>query len=257
MAISANTIVHYTEEFKSILEILESSSFKLSYCSERIKTRGSQSFSFAVAMVSFCDIPFTDYKKHFASTKGKKLGYYGDYGIGLTKKWAKKNGLNPVFYIDTNSYAGTALRKSVESYYTNGSINQLEAFFNEETTKFACFTKNYEGELYRKGLLKDSKYKFYDEREWRYVPQGKDLAKHGDYCMLDNKEYLSDKQNFTGKINRYELKFSIDDISYIIVKDENEIPILINTLSKYFTENDKLKILFTKIITSEQIINDF
>lgn len=90
MAISANNIIHYTKKFDTVLSILEELQFRLSYCSEQIRTRGSQKFSFAIAMVSFCDIPLSDYKKHFGDIKGRKMGYYGDYGLGMTKKGQKK-----------------------------------------------------------------------------------------------------------------------------------------------------------------------
>ncbi|MDA3779645.1 MAG: abortive infection system antitoxin AbiGi family protein, partial [Bacteroidales bacterium] len=111
MAISSNSIIHYTKELTRLESIIKSKGFRICYCSEKVNTRGGKSYSFAIPMVSFCDIPIVEYKKHFYHTKGKKLGYYGDYGIGLNKSWATKNGLYPVVYIDYNSFTGTGLRK--------------------------------------------------------------------------------------------------------------------------------------------------
>ena len=258
MAISANTIIHYTQELDTIFTIIEESRFRISYCLEKINTRGGQNYSFAIAMVSFCDIPISDYKKHFSSSKGKKLGYYGDYGIGLTKKWAKKNGLNPVLYIDTNSFAGTALRRSIEFYSKENNIGVMDSFFEEEITQFACYSKNYQGDLYRKGKLEQKDYKFYDEREWRFVPQQKDLQ--GEFVMLEAKNYTSNIDIYRQVLNESGLKFTLQDIAYIIVKNEDEIESLVERLSRKFNKSEEkkqLQILLTKIITSEQIINDF
>ncbi|NMH26459.1 abortive infection system antitoxin AbiGi family protein [Flavobacterium silvaticum] len=258
MAISANTIIHYTEKIDTIFSIIEEGRFKLSYCLEKTNTRGGQKFSFAIAMVSFCDIPISDYKKHFKPVKGKNLGYYGDYGIGLSKKWAKKNGLNPVIYIDTNSFAGTALRRSIEMFVKDNRIIHIESFFEEEITQFACYSKNYQGDLYRKGKLEQKDYKFYDEREWRFVPQQKSLS--GQFVMLDEENYLSDRENLQNQLGQNGLDFTLEDIFYIIVKDESEIQSLVDTLSKKYNSLDQknqLQILLTKIITSEQIISDF
>lgn len=258
MAISANTIIHYTEELDTIFSILEEGKFRINYCLEKINTRGGQNFSFAISMVSFCDIPISEYKKHFRPIKGKKLGYYGDYGIGLTKKWAKKNGLNPVLYIDSNSFAGTALRRSIEFYTKDNKIRVMDSFFEEEITQFACYSKNYQGDLYRKGKLEQKDYKFYDEREWRFVPQQKELS--GEFVMLDAKNYELNRDVYDLVLNPFGLSFTLNDISYIIVRNENEIEPLVELLSKKFHKaEDKrnLQILLTKIITSDQIINDF
>lgn len=264
MAISASSIIHYTEEFETLCSILSEKGFRISYCSEKVVTRGNKSFSFGIAMISFCDIPLSDYKKQFKRSKDENLGYYGDYGIGLSKEWAKKNGLNPVLYIDTNSYAGTALRKSVELFKnlnakTNTDIKsrELKEFEKNEFAQFACYAKNYQGDLHRKGKCVKKQYKYYDEREWRYVPQSDKINDLG--VILDNDDYLKNKDTHNNQIKEFNLNFSISDISYIIVKDETEISNLILLLKRTFKEENSndLEILFTKILTSSQIFLDF
>lgn len=69
MALSANSLIHYTSNIDNLLGIINSQGFKFSYYIEKIKTRGGQNFNAAIAMISFCDIPLSGYKKHFYNKK--------------------------------------------------------------------------------------------------------------------------------------------------------------------------------------------
>ena len=87
MPLSSNSIFHFTKEKASLKGILEDN-FKIHYRGESV-TLGDQRRVFYVPMVSFCDIPLSEIKKHIAN--------YGAYGIGLTKEWAMRNGLIQFF----------------------------------------------------------------------------------------------------------------------------------------------------------------
>ena len=167
MAISANSIIHYTSEFDILNAIISGQGFKMKYCLGELTTRGGQSYSFGIPMVSFCDVPLTEYKKHFKKQSTNNLGYYGDYGIGLTKEWAKNNKLNPVLYIEYNSNLGTTLRKSIEKYVRGIVIPTVDVnnFQDDDFALFACFTKNYQGDLHRGGVLAKKYYYLYDESD--------------------------------------------------------------------------------------------
>lgn len=123
--------------------------------------------------------------------------------------------------------------------------------------------KPYEGRVYKKD---ESFYKiFYDEKEWRFVPP---LEYWG---MVDSK-YMNDTirkyleiESKRNPINR--LEFDLEDISFIIVEDKDYIPEFIKKLEVWYKEswmnkkpsiNEKqLKQLFVKVLTVEQIRQDF
>lgn len=94
MSISTNSIIHYTNSLDNLIGILQEG-FRIKYCSERLNLGQSRYSSAAHPMISFCDIPLSASIQHFEA--------YGKYGIGLSKKWAFKIGINPVLYIDENS----------------------------------------------------------------------------------------------------------------------------------------------------------
>jgi len=247
MAISANSIIHYTDKFEKLQNILSDGGFQVNYSLEKVVTRGNKSFSLAIPMVSFCDIPISEYKKHFFKLKNKKtLGYYGDYGLGLTKKWAEKNGLNPVLYIESNSFVGTSLRHTVERIVKNHY--QLP----NSLVHFPCYTKNHQGPLERDGKIVDRAYRFYDEREWRYVPL-QDQIKGP--LFIPGKEYSVEKKYWNDRLRNTQLSFDLDDISYIIVDNDKEIEDLLSVLNDKYGATSKKDL--PTILTSSQIIYDF
>ena len=117
--------------------------------------------------------------------------------------------------------------------------------------------KNYEGDLIRKNKT-FKKYRFYNEREWRYVPVSDLLNDFPNALAID--KYLNDKPFFNELAGRVKLTFYFSDISYIILKKEEEIPLVSKHLKKTYknicTSKD-LEILLTKITTVNQIRNDF
>ena len=101
-------------------------------------------------------------------------------------------------------------------------------------------------------------HKFYDEREWRYVP---DISIYGGkHIMLFEKQFdepLLSKEN--NKLKKAKLRFEPNDINYIIINDESERLDLINRIDriKEKYDHDTKRVLLSKIITAVQISQDF
>ena len=75
-----------------------------------------------------------------------------------------------------------------------------------------------------RGLLKtktktDANYKFYDEKEWRYIPPYKDSSLEPFLSLDEYAEYqkTNSKPHFPNKA----LIFKAEDISYLIVENED------------------------------------
>ena len=245
MAISTNSIIHYTDSFDVLCSILDEG-FKIKYCAEKI-ILGNGSSHAAHPMISFCDIPLSDSMQHFAA--------YGEYGIGLTKDWAIRMGVNPVLYIDKSSLFAISLKELIEDRRINKS--NLTKSQKVNILKIKSYAKNYSGHLKRRSI-DNPNYKFYNEREWRLVPKGEDMNNASFSISLT--AYSSNKDRFNNQIADCRFKFNSTDVSYIIVKLTEEIPIMINHLRDKYSDRctaKELDLLFSKICSTEQIIADY
>jgi len=245
MAISTNSIIHYTDNLKT-LELILKEGFKIKYCIEILKLDNGTSNA-AHPMISFCDIPLSDSKQHFNA--------YGKYGIGLTKNWAIKNGVNPVLYIDSNSLFAKSLYELIkERRKTDTNLTSIQA---SQILQIKAYAKNYSGHLKRKSVDIPN-YKYYDEREWRLVPESSKM--NNATFSLDLARYTKSKDEYNDKISDCRFTFKSNDISYIIVEHTSEIPQMINVLRTEYSEKctaRELDILFSKICSTEQIIADY
>lgn len=256
MAISTNSVIHYTERIDYLTGIIKSQGFRLKYCCEDLDVLMNKPINSAFPMVSFCDIPLSEVKNHIDS--------YGSYGIGLSKSWAKKNKLNPVLYLEKESGFSSHINQQVQKIFfildkihSNKKVEKCELNLLQDTVILISYCKNYEGPLIR-GKINTENYRFYDEREWRYIPTKKEIKNAP--LSLQGDQYRIEKEKYNDAISDIFLEFSFNDISYIIIDSENEIPEILNTLNEVY-ENTcttrELKILSTKIITKNQIYNDF
>lgn len=121
------------------------------------------------------------------------------------------------------------------------------------------YIKNYQGELIRNNKLIEKNYRFSDEREWRFCPS-KSMLKGGEYFIDKHDDYLKYKDKYNSKLSSLRLKFTPDDITYIIIKKDSEIIEFIRLLEsakgKKFSL-DQIRRLTTRILTVDQIMSDF
>jgi len=249
-----STLFHFTKK-DGFLNILKET-FKISYAREAIKSPKNER-KYAVPMVSFCDIKLSEIK--YFIEKG-----YGNYGIGLTKEWANKNGLTPVMYINRHSDIADNLIEGLNSMYAHISklsnkseLNRMAKSYHNILNLYR-YVKNYEGELIRDELLVDSNYRFADEREWRYVPS-LEIPYIEPFVAISNIKTKSQKELYNQKVSHLKLSFEPEDIKYLFVENEDDIIELINHLDYAKSRYDSVtrKRLVSRILTVEQIKNDF
>lgn len=248
--ISSNVLFHFTSSLKNLINILMKD-FSPRFCPEyrlfeSVDSKKPKPPEFATAMICFCDLPFSLIKKH--------LRFYGSYGIGLTKKWGLSKGITPVMYVHPQSKTVEPLR-NLAAMVTR--LPKTDMDLESEINSLACYTKPYEGPAWRsKQLVKHVK--FYDEREWRYVPillEGRPEVIHR--FVYTNRGLLSSLT--TDAAAKCKLTFTPNDVEYIIVKEENEILPMIHYIEKTKGKYglDEAKILTTAIMSANRIWEDF
>ena len=138
MSLSSNSIIHFTNSKEALKGIL-TDNFKLAYCKEEILL-DNKKLSFAVPMVSFCDIPLSQVKKHITK--------YGAYGLGLTKEWAQNKKLNPVLYVEKESTLSKSYRNVYFNYVAESGKN-LDTINDDERSiiDIVRYIKNYQNEI--------------------------------------------------------------------------------------------------------------
>ncbi|HDU8661982.1 TPA: hypothetical protein RG707_001769 [Serratia liquefaciens] len=262
------TLFHFTSEFETLLSILNSESFNISFAREFIRGLSSNR-DFGIPMVSFCDIRLTQLNQHTDS--------YGHYGIGLTKEWADRNKLNPVIYMSKSSpvfdYYNNELRElakerlklksTLENLKESGkSTKELNADKNSfikidkeyrNLVDPLRYMKNYQGTLRRRQAPEVSNYIFADEREWRFVPDIHDSKGKTVIASRDNMQAHNGKEKYNEQYKDVKLNFLMSDIRYIIVRYESDVPRMIDFLSEKIGDKNNL---LTRILSTELIGND-
>jgi hypothetical protein len=259
--LSANTLFHFTSNIDNIINILKNE-FSPRYCMEKFEFIGSNNLEIAIPMVCFCDIQLAQILNHIEN--------YGGYGIGLSKEWGVSNGINPVAYSIKGSVATEAISKvdvDMRILKNSGEITgEILTDLSQSIdllSHFIFFMKPYEGQAWNKKSFDGSHTRFYDEREWRYIPDLNCIKTNKIRWFLNKDEYLNEDFRRDNNVRMSEiskLSFSPDDIKYIVVNSEDEILKLCKEIDNIKGDNysqNKLNILKTRIISKEQILSDF
>jgi hypothetical protein len=249
--ISSNSLFHFTPEKKNLLGILHNE-FLPRYSFENVKLKSDslrEGMAQAIPMICFCDISLGQIQDHVKE--------YGNYGIGMTKEWGIRKKLNPVIYTNSDS--------SLSNSFHELTHNIMELLgekctvpikkTSDEFMNLLNFLKPYEGFSAKNP---EKKVRFYDEKEWRYVPN----ITFDDRKSLSNEEFKNEtiREKANIELEVYKLGFNINDIKYIFIKSNNEIHEFVEAIRnikghRYSTQ--EVDILTTKITTIENLKEDF
>lgn len=235
---SADYFFHFTTKIDHLVSIMNNY-FMPFYCMESIEYLNlteSNVEGMAYPVVCFCDLPLNRHKEH----KGK----FGEYGIGMKKEWGKEKLLTPVIYSHQRSITSQSLNiligmgESIKKNLPN-DFNK----FNNSVSLLLMYIKSYEGKQYNKELkvFDGNPTRFYDEREWRYIPLNVDgLKLHLEMYEYQNNMILDQENKIIQKNNR--LRFNLNDIEYLFLKDKADIDLFLSKLCPKYTDKDKKEI---------------
>ena len=279
--ISAHTLFHFTYNKNSLLSILKNGLY-VRYSLENFESLINDKAEIVFPMTCFCDIPLSHVRRH--------TNTYGKYAIGLSKSWGMKNQINPIIYTYPNSATTTILNdvfenienffdieeKELEKFKFNRSAEIVYERFNtreEEFSKrvesvnsklshFIRYIKPYEGKFYRNGDYLENPVRFYDEREWRFTPSREFLFSKEMKDSYKSEYFINPKKRRALNIKlakHIKLSFEPNDVKFIIVERDNEIPDMIKKLDDIFgktASSNDLKLLGTRLISLEQILEN-
>lgn len=234
--ISTSALFHYTK--KEYLETIIKNGFKPRIVEESFDIEKSEnleawkkalgyapsadtSFKLYVPMICFCDIPLTLVTKHSE--------IYGEYAIGMTKDWGKEQGVSSIIYVRH----GSEFMSNFRTLYQTMNTDKLEQI-RMSVYSILRLIKPYIG-YFKKGTYENENHKFYDEREWRYVPP---FLLCTPFFIEAEKAKIENFNNTAGIIG-----FDEKDIEVIIVKEESEIIYFYEMLKSKFPDFDKKKIV--------------
>jgi hypothetical protein len=283
--ISTDTVFHFTSK-ANLFGILKDN-FYPKYRLETVHLF-STSEEIAIPMVSFCDIPLSQIKEHVEDYGSYGIGMTKTWAyknrlnpvIYLKKDSTLSKNLKDIFEstgiltkiykkykkeIEDNKKTPSSQQSNLMLAYAYG-YKQSGLLHSQGTAemetgnrqllstiisiyRFICYVKEYNGFSKRR-----KKKVFYNEKEWRYVPQ------NGDFLFKNEIDTQEKMEEENLKIQEAKLSFNPKDIKYIIVKKDTEILEIIKELeqikgSKY--PANTIKKLTSRIITYEQIKNDF
>lgn len=222
--LSSTTLFNFTDKLEFLLSNLQEGI----YCNASIEKLPQRNAYYRVPMACFCDIPLSLIKEHFS--------WYGRYGIGIRRTYARSLGVKPVWYITSENSLVNKLSKTKE--LSEQERKHLLPYLKQ----FIGYQADKEGKQKRK--------KFYDEREWRYLPDN-NLVEPLFGLSKISEAVLPFKKSHNMPLDPCE-------IEYIIIELEKDMEPLLKVLKKLSLKHELgYESLVSKIMTAKQIERDF
>lgn len=254
----------------------------------------------------FCDIPLhnitqkfylegcgenfnrlTDAEKRRAAEDNTHPDFYGQYAIAFSKSWGEKNNLQPLHYINVDSAYARENANLVRCIMTKENVEDV---YVDEILNRMIFTKPLRGVIKRSfqrdvsqndlaegfGNRKPEHIEiefnknFYDEQEWRYVPDKEKL----EHCRV--RSIIANPRTIVAKVainnglteEKYRdlwLDYGYDEIRYIIVPNASErnkvIDTIVNLGDDHFLPKADVAlqkhIIISKILVLDEVKKDW
>jgi hypothetical protein len=234
-----NTLFHTLSEYNFLEQIILNKGFKASYADETIS-----GMNVKILMVSFSNVALFESETQIN---------YGKYSLGLKLEWGKLQGLQPVLYTYSESTMGSTF---FENYFVSEKdqtiLTALEQRKKQEKMDPAMFglildlkqisENSHEMLLYLKpDIVKNKKgieFKSYNDREWRFICKNENSATIIFERSFSNgawNTHFEEAKSFSKPFTSEPvLKFSLEDIKYIVVPTISEKKKIMNALFETF-----------------------
>ena len=240
----SHTLFHFTKSIETLKSIIKHG-FWPRYCAEDVNWLGYKKYEFiAYPMVCFCDIPLSRTEEH--------VRFYGEYGIGLSKDWAECNKITPIQYVSTSSNIPRTFREIIDLSF---HLEDGKKFKSKQNIRYLlAHSKPTEGNMVIAGKVVQKE--FYQESEWRYVPLHDEVIDYVKKEEFENETRLEELNQLSKE--HCSIKFSPRDIKYIFVKNDSDIPEIINFIQEKLEEfpSVDLKVLLSRVTSLESISRD-
>lgn len=253
---SANVLFKFMGKLEYLKDILNNKAIMPRYYEEKLDYLGIENLEkLAFPMSCFCDIHLKKLEAH--------MDKYGYFGIGLNKEWGIKKGIQPIHYInrysnlikDFSHVFSIALKEDIESEDDTNGI------YKNYLLSHLFFMKPVDGEMLRDDIYQHRN--FHDEKEWRYIPDFSRVETELPQ-VINGIEQLHQKayNTYSDGIRHNKelwLDFQLDDIKYILVKDQSDRTALIKFINElaYFEGDLDKYALVSKILVFNEFKEDW
>ncbi|WP_291097491.1 MULTISPECIES: abortive infection system antitoxin AbiGi family protein [unclassified Flavobacterium] len=208
-------IVHTTKNFQNLKSILESKSLRISFCCEN--------FYFNKTAISKAAHPMICFSEYNPATINNEIITYGKYGVGFSKSWARNKKIGPVLYVSDTSTAAKGMKELLTARRIKSFDKKLDPKLRLAIMEVKCFMKNENG---YNSYSKNPQFDFKSENEWRFVPLKNEIK---NYLISQNQStYLKNKKKHNQKLEKFPLKFELNDLKVIYVSNTKERNDIIN-----------------------------
>lgn len=202
-------IVHTTKNFLNLKSILETKSLRISFCCEN--------FYFNKKAISKAAHPMICFSEYNPATINNEIITYGKYGVGFSKNWARNKKIGPVLYVSDTSAAAKGMKELLTARRIKSFDKKLDPKLRLAIMEVKCFMKNEKG---YNSYSNNPQFDFKSENEWRFVPQKNEIKK---YLISQNQStYLKNKKKHNQKLEKFPLKFELNDLKVIYVSNTKE-----------------------------------
>lgn len=232
--LSSETLFTFTGKLEYLISML-SDGIKPRYVFERLPFK---EYYYVVPVKCFCDIPLGKIKSH--------LEWFGNYGLGIKRSFLQDNGTTPIMYVHENS---------------DRIFNTIDKLNEDELKKMPSLPllKRHYGWDYKEednGEYTKKQRKFYDEREWRYVPLETEIEVGKGKTIEDGIKYVK-KKNKDNTLIFNPLELDPSKIEYIIIYDRVEFVELRKALKELYKNENVYEEMLSKVLIVKQVLRDF